>query len=157
MYPVGLDGVIVVGAVAWLGVLSWLVWQDRQFLKRLFPEDSNSDIRAKFKELIAEIEALNKNSQVLNRNLRELSKEGLHHVQRLAVLRYNPYEDTGGDVSFSIALLDGAGTGILLTSLHSRAGTRVYIKEVKLGKSSLSLSKEEQSVIAKAMTEDKVS
>jgi hypothetical protein len=69
------------------------------------------------------------------------------------LLRYNPYEDTGGDQSFSLALLDNDGNGVVVTSLHSRSGTRVFSKPVILGKASqFQFSKEEDEVIKKALS-----
>jgi hypothetical protein len=90
-------------------------------------------------------------NQVLNKNLRAIYREGMGHVQKTAVLRYNPYQDTGGNVSFSLALLDGKDGGVVITSLHTRAGTRVYVKEILNGKSELALSKEEKQVLEKAV------
>src|SRR5438309_2300208 len=74
------------------------------------------------------------------------SSSGIMH--RIALLRYNPYGDTGGDQSFSLALVDGEGSGVVITSLHSRASTRVFAKPVILGKpDKYQLSKEEEEVI----------
>jgi len=65
--------------------------------------------------------------------------------------KYNPYNDTGGDQSFSLVLLDGKLNGTILTSLHSRSGTRIYAKVIKKGESELDLSKEEKEVLKKAI------
>ena len=46
--------------------------------------------------------------------------------QRIGLVRFNPFEDTGGNQSFALALLDQAGDGFVVSSLHARAGTRVY-------------------------------
>lgn len=71
--------------------------------------------------------------------------------QKFAMIRFNPFEDVGGDQSFVIALLDGENSGFVLSSLHSRAGTRIYAKEVKVGKASThQFSKEEEEVVVKA-------
>lgn len=65
-------------------------------------------------------------------------------IQKVGILRFNPFGDVGGDQSFSIALLDSKNNGILITSLFSREGTRVYSKKIKEGKSKYFLSKEEE-------------
>jgi hypothetical protein len=72
-------------------------------------------------------------------------------VQHVGIVRYNPFQDTGGDQSFAIALLDARGNGIVLSSLHTRTATRFYGKPVKAGASQLSLSEEEQQAVQQAM------
>lgn len=72
-------------------------------------------------------------------------------IQRVSVLRFNPFRDTGGDQSFAIALLDAEGTGIVVTGIHSRAETRVYAKPVSGGSSQFPLSDEEIAVIRSAV------
>lgn len=151
MYPVGAAEILELGLLVWLLVLSYLLYKERGFLKRLFPKDQVQDIRAKFEEMIASLEETQKREQLLQKNLRDFVREGLHHVQKVEVLRYNPYGDTGGDQSFSVAFLDGTGRGMVLTSLHTRAGTRVYAKAVADGKSEIKLSREEDEVLKKAL------
>ncbi len=51
--------------------------------------------------------------------------------QRVGFVRFNPFEETGGNQSFALALLDAAGDGWVLSSLHARSGTRVYAKAIK--------------------------
>jgi hypothetical protein len=70
--------------------------------------------------------------------------------QRVGLVRYNPFEETGGDQSFALALLDAAGDGLVLSSLHARSGTRVYAKAIKAGRSNAGLSAEETAAIAQA-------
>lgn len=70
--------------------------------------------------------------------------------QRVGLVRYNPFEDTGGNQSFALALLDASGDGWVLSSLHARQGTRVYAKEVRGGRSEAGLSSEETAAIAQA-------
>jgi hypothetical protein len=80
------------------------------------------------------------------------SEQGLNGaIQRVKVLRFNPFRDTGGDQSFVIALLDAQGSGIVVTGLHSRAETRVYAKPVSGGSSQFPLSDEEIAVIRSAV------
>jgi TolA-binding protein len=70
--------------------------------------------------------------------------------QKISLVRFNPFGDTGGDQSFSLAVLDSQNSGYVLTSIHGRQGTRVYVKPIDFGKSKYSLSTEEQQAIAQA-------
>ena len=151
MYPVGIEQVLILIALIWLGILSFLYWKEQNYLRSLFPKSGARDIRNKFKELVDIIDGVVKDGHVIQRHVRDVSKEGLGHIQKVEIIKYNPYNDTGGDQSFSLALLDGKLNGTILTSLHSRSGTRIYAKIIKKGESELDLSKEEKEVLKKAI------
>jgi hypothetical protein len=70
--------------------------------------------------------------------------------QRVGLVRYNPFEETGGNQSFALALLDANGDGWVLSSLHARQGTRVYAKAIGAGRSEAALSEEEAAAIKQA-------
>lgn len=72
-----------------------------------------------------------------------------HSVQHVGLVRYNPFQETGGDQSFALALLDKKGDGLVMSSLHSRAVTRFYAKPVKAGTAS-GLSEEEVKAVQQA-------
>jgi hypothetical protein len=72
-------------------------------------------------------------------------------VRNVALLRYDAFEDVGGRLSFSCALLDEQGNGVVLTSINGRQETRVYAKPVTLGTSSHNLSLEEEESIRRAL------
>ncbi len=73
-------------------------------------------------------------------------------IQRIGVVRFNPFADTGSDQSFAVALLDQNGTGIVFSSLFSRTSTRIFAKPVVDGKSTHVLTDEEQEAIDQAMS-----
>ncbi len=151
MYSAGAAEALGIGSLIWLAILSYFFWRERSYLRQLFPKSDARDIRNKFKELIELINEFDKRGTQVEKHLREVQKDGLYHIQKVAVLRYNPYNDTGGDQSFSLILLDGKLNGTILTSLHSRAGTRIYAKIINKGVSQLDLSKEEKEVLKKAI------
>ena len=71
--------------------------------------------------------------------------------QRVGLVRFNPFEDTGGNQSFALALLDQRGDGFIVSSLHSRNGTRVYGKAILAGTSDGALSGEEAEALRTAI------
>lgn len=84
----------------------------------------------------------------LKKEVGQLQENSRKSLQRVGVIRFNPYNDVGGDQSFVVALLDGEGDGLVFSSLHGREGTRVYAKPVKLGEGrEYSLSGEEKEAI----------
>ncbi len=111
-----------------------------------------ADLRAKdVKEVLAEFGELKQAFERVSAELEEMKKQNKMSVQKVGIIRYNPFSNTGSDLSFSVALLDGGNNGIVITSLYSRDGNRVYGKAVKEGKSEYSLSKEEEKVIKEAL------
>jgi uncharacterized protein DUF4446 len=82
-------------------------------------------------------------------NRQQVQIEG--SVRRVGVLRYDAFEDVGGRLSFSCALLDEHGTGVVLTSINGRQETRVYAKPVTHGQSTYNLSREEEEAIRQAL------
>lgn len=72
------------------------------------------------------------------------------HIQKIGVVRFNPFRETGGDHSFSIAFLDETDTGVILTGIHTRERTRIYTKALKNGKGEFELSDEEKKALSKA-------
>ena len=72
-------------------------------------------------------------------------------VSRLAVVRYDAYENTGGHQSASVALLDATRTGLVVTAIQGRDYARIYMKELERGKPSVALSPEEQQAVERAM------
>jgi Protein of unknown function (DUF4446) len=72
-------------------------------------------------------------------------------VSRLAVVRYDAYEQTGGHQSASVALLDGSRSGVVLSAIQGRDYARIYVKELDDGRAAVSLSPEEQEAVERAM------
>ena len=72
-------------------------------------------------------------------------------VSRLAVVRYDAYENTGGHQSASVALLNSARSGVVLSAIQGRDYARIYVKELDNGRAAVSLSPEEQEAVERAM------
>lgn len=82
--------------------------------------------------------------------IRGMEAGSRHAVQRVGLVRYNPFEDTGGNQSFALALLDADANGVMLTSLHSRQATRVYLRTIVAGRCDAALSTEEAEALRQA-------
>jgi len=87
----------------------------------------------------------------LGKYSRELDQTLQRAIQRVGLVRFNPFNDTGGDQSFVIALLDAAGDGIVISSIFSRKDSRIYAKAVHHGDSRYPLSEEEREAIQQAI------
>jgi len=80
-----------------------------------------------------------------------LERDVRRSLGRVGLVRYNPFDDTGGNQSFALAILDASGDGFVVNSLHARAGTRVYAKSVSQGRSESALSDEEAEALRQAL------
>ncbi|MDD2732098.1 MAG: DUF4446 family protein [Candidatus Pacebacteria bacterium] len=102
-------------------------------------------------DVVKQIKKLEAQNKSLLNQLEELKKQNAFCIQKTEVIRFNPFSGTGGDQSFSIALLDASNNGLVITSIFGHEGNRVYAKPIKQGGSSYTLSEEEKEVIRKAV------
>jgi hypothetical protein len=145
--PTLLALIALVVAVLALLLSGWLAWRLRRASHRAGAGASDGDV------LIADAERLDALAGRLA-GLAERQQSAEQHsrlaVQRVGVVRFNPFEDTGGNQSFALAMLDADGNGFVLSSLHSRQQTRVYLKPITAGKSDGALSDEETEALRRA-------
>jgi len=134
---------VVVILTVWVVFLTVLVMTTRSHYNRL------TSFGGKNLDRILEtvLERLKENSLKINELsslARQIKEENKSFVQKISLLRFNPFSDTGGNQSFVLTLLDKQNNGVVITSLHSRASTRWYAKRVIEGKGADSeLSREE--------------
>ncbi|WP_191565140.1 DUF4446 family protein [Janibacter melonis] len=91
-----------------------------------------------------------RSSPIGDADARRLRAEVDAALSRVAVVRYDAFGDMGGRLSFSAALLDGQGDGLVLTSIHGRGESRTYAKGVAGGESETTLTPEERQAVAAA-------
>ena len=141
-----------------LGVLAfaellWLIWMHVRLKRALADyqalltgvEGGNLEsllhtYAARVKEMASQAQSLDAATTRLERDLR-------NSLQRVGVVRYNPFADVGGNQSFAIALTDALGNGFVISSLHHRAKTQVYGKPLTDWTSPYARSDEESSAI----------
>jgi hypothetical protein len=104
------------------------------------PEPQPEQQQVKQGPVRSELRKLGKEIEVTRCELRET-------LQHLAVVRYDAFGDTGGKLSWSMALLDDNGDGVVLTSINSRTDARTYAKEIRGFASEAKLSPEEDEAI----------
>ena len=109
------------------------------------------DIVAAVARAMRRVEAIDKRVDGVVTSLQEHAATGRYALQRFGLVRYDAFEEMGGRLSFSAALLDDHGDGLLVTSINGRTETRTYAKEVKQLASEHNLSEEEREAIAAAM------
>jgi hypothetical protein len=143
--------IAVVGLAAWLAVLQRSESRLRSRLRKILDGAGTAGLDEILAGQATRIEQLSAGVAALGTLERELEVSSRLALQKVGIVRYNPFQDTGGDQSFAIALLDHSGTGVVLSSLHGRSETRIFAKHVANGGSSHALSDEEQQAIRAAL------
>lgn len=136
-----LGGATLIG----FGVLVWLVMEMRGRLARILggahsPSDLVNDLLQRMMHAETKLEAIEP-------RLFAVEDVARVSVQKVGFLRFNPFQDTGGDNSFIIVLLDAENNGFIVSSLYMREGTRLYAKAVERGNVRQPLTDEEQKVL----------
>lgn len=146
-------GILVLGV--WLFVLSVVIFFQFNFLKRLTKGLKEKDLIKVLKRILDRQDSNSKDINTIRKEVVRQEEEGFGHVQKLGLVRFNPFRETGGDHSFSLAVLNGKNTGFIITGLHTRERTRIYLKEIIGGKSKTELSTEEIKAVEKAQKSHK--
>lgn len=135
----------------WLGGLSFLLLRTIANYNRLTKGASSKTLTELLNELLQREDLTREELRKVLEEIKELRAESKSSFKKLGLVRFNPFADTGGDQSFTLALLNEKDSGIVVTSLYARTGVRWYIKTIKNGKGmEHDLSKEEKSAIEKA-------
>jgi hypothetical protein len=142
--------VVLTLLVIWVSILSFFVFRMIAHYNRLTVGVSKNSLKEILESVLTNVGNTKSKITKTEEAMRVLDEQGGFHLQRMGIVRFNPFLDTGGNQSFTLALLDGNDNGIVMTSLYARAGNRWYVKEIKKGKGELALSKEEESAIEKA-------
>ena len=118
----------------WLLVLTIFFWQMFSHYSRLAKGANNKNLKSILEDILSKIDLHNKDIESIKKYCDNLERDGLLHVQKIGLHRFNPFKDTGGDQSFVLSLVDANDTGIIISALYSRSGTRWYAKRVVNGK-----------------------
>ena len=147
---------IVAGAVAVLGLVLALVLHLRlrrvRAAQQTLLATGGNDLVDFAVALQGRIDGLHRALDELSAVVARLERRIDSTVSRLAVVRYDAYEKSGGHQSASVALLDSSRTGVVLSAIQGRDYARIYVKELDDGRAAVSLSPEEQEAVERAMT-----
>lgn len=137
--------------VIMLAVIAWLFVKIRKISKKselFFSGKKGENLEEIINTQSKDLRNLDKEIQQLFEGTNKLHKLALRGLHKVGVVRFNPFKDLGGNQSFAISLLDGKNSGIVISSLHTREGTRVYAKPILSGESEkYPLTEEEQRAI----------
>jgi hypothetical protein len=133
---IGVIGALVVAALLliWNIFLQISVSRVKKNQKELFSGKSGTDLEKLILDHGSNLKELDRDIQDLYGISNQINNLANRSVHKVGVVRFNPFKDLGGDQSFSIALLDGQSSGVVISGLHTREGNRVYAKAVEKSK-----------------------
>jgi hypothetical protein len=140
----------VLGLIAWLIVLQIRLQRMTKQYKQLVTGTDGTGLESILNQHIDEVRTHTETVTELVAHTRRIDRTLKHCIQWMGLIRFNPFRDTGGNQSFAWAIVDGYGNGVVLSSLHSRDGTRAYAKPLNRWESPYSLTDEEQQAIDRA-------
>ena len=120
----------------------------QKFMKKLGKGDNIEEDLASYMQRVEEVE---KQNSEITRYIKNLDNNVTKCIQKVGMVRYSAFKDTGSDLSFALALLDDNDDGVVLNGIYSREMSNIYAKPVKNGKSSYTVSEEELQAIQKAV------
>ena len=144
---------VVVGAIG-LGIAWWALVRVRRLreAQRVLVGGGRKDLVDFAVSLQGRIDDLHRALDEVAAGLGRIDRRVDDTVSKTAIVRYDAYENSGGHQSASVALLDSARTGVVLSAIQGRDYARIYVKEIDRGHASVALSPEELEAVERAMS-----
>lgn len=131
--------------------MSKTIYLDKKYKKFMKKLGESENLEEDLENYMYKVERVEKQNAEILGQLSGLDKDLEGCIQKVGIVRYSAFQDTGSDLSFSLALLDEKNNGVVMNGIYSREMSNIYAKPVEAGKSSYTLSEEEQQAIKKAM------
>jgi len=122
--------------------------KDKIFMEKL---GDGKNIKEDLEKYMHRVSTAEEEIRKLSVHYKELDKKTEKCIQKVGIVRYNAYKDTGSDLSFAVCLLDEKNNGIVFNGIYSRDMSNIYAKPIEDGKSKYKVTPEEQEAISRAM------
>lgn len=147
----GIIIILLIGFAIMLAKFSTLNKRYKEFMKKL---GNGKDLEEDLETYMYRVDKVEQqNAEILNQ-IKNLDNDLTQCIQKVGIVRYNAFKDTGSDLSFALALLDEKNDGVVLNGIYSREMSNIYAKPVENGKSTYTISEEEAQAIQKAINSD---
>lgn len=148
-----LGGIVIVLLLAFLILLWKVISLNKRYKKFMVKLGEGKDIQEDLENYMYRVERVEKqNAEILNQ-INGLDKDLEGCIQKVGILRYSAFQDTGSDLSFTLALLDEHDDGVVFNGIYSREMSNIYAKPIEKGESRYTLSPEEEEAIKRAISQ----
>ena len=134
--------------ILWNLGLTWFVIRTFKRFKNLTNRVEGGNLEEVLKQILKKEKLTEKEIDKIKQQISNVADQEKFALQKMSLVKFNPFSDLGGDQSFSLALLDGHDQGLVITGLHGRKTTRVYTKIIN--GEDVKLSEEEKKAIKQA-------
>ena len=143
--------IVIVLLIAFLLVLGKVISLNKKYKRFMKKLGSSENLEEDLENYMYRVDRVEKqNADILNQ-INGLDKDLESCVQKVGIVRYSAFQDTGSDLSFTLALLDEHDNGVVFNGIYSREMSNIYAKPVENGNSKYTLSEEEQEAIKRAI------
>ena len=123
----------------------------KKFLEKL---GKGNNIEEDLETYMYRVEKVERQNAEISNYVKSIDEDLTKCIQKVGIVRYSAFKDTGSDLSFTLALLDEHNDGVVLNGIYSREMSNIYAKPVKNGESSYTMSDEEKLAVQKAINSD---
>jgi hypothetical protein len=150
IWAVALTILVLVGIVWALDLQARQSRLQRRYENLYTGGEGDASLAAALENLASHLSETNARTERLVAHTQQIDATLAHTVQGVGLVRFRAFQDTGGDQSFSLALADGEGNGVVVSALYGRGATRLYAQPVQGWLSPKALSEEEEKALARA-------
>ena len=150
-----LGGLSIILLLAFFVVVGTVISLNKRYKKFMLKLGDGKDLQEDLENYMYRVERVEKQNAEILGQISSLDKDLEGCIQKVGILRYSAFQDTGSDLSFTLALLDEHDNGVVFNGIYSREMSNIYAKPIENGKSKYTLSEEEQEAIKRAIESDK--
>lgn len=125
----------------------------KKFMNKL---GNGKNLQEDLENFMYKVDRVEKQNAEITNYCRNLEEDLSKCIQKIGIVRYSAFKDTGSDLSFAVALLDEKNNGVVFNGIYSREMSNIYAKPVENGNSKYTLSKEELDAIEKAISSNNI-
>ena len=149
-----LSGLLIIVLIGFVILLGKVISLNKIYKKFIVKLGDGKDLQEDLENYMYRVERVERQNAEILGQISGLDKDLEGCIQKVGILRYSAFQDTGSDLSFTLALLDEHDNGVVLNGIYSREMSNIYAKPVEGGKSKYTLSAEEQEAIKRAIETD---
>lgn len=147
--------IVIVLLIAFLLVLGKVISLNKKYKRFMKKLGSSENLEEDLENYMYRVDRVEKQNADIMNQINGLDKDLKSCIQKVGIVRYSAFQDTGSDLSFTLALLDEHDNGVVFNGIYSREMSNIYAKPVENGNSKYTLSEEEQEAIKRAIDADK--
>ena len=147
--------IVIVLLIAFLVVLGKVISLNKKYKRFMKKLGSSENLEEDLENYMYRVDRVEKQNADIMNQINGLDKDLKSCIQKVGIVRYSAFQDTGSDLSFTLALLDEHDNGVVFNGIYSREMSNIYAKPVENGNSKYTLSEEEQEAIKRAIDADK--